>query len=51
MAPPWAGVNYGAKGFAKTICLDESTGKKSKNLFWGGKKGENEKLSNSPQNG
>lgn len=39
MAPHWTGVNYGAKGFAKAICHDESSGRQRTlfvflNYFW-----------------
>lgn len=29
MAPHWTGVNYEAKGFANTVCQDESSGRQS----------------------
>lgn len=34
MAPHCAGVNYGAKGFARTICHDESSGRRRKTFFF-----------------
>lgn len=34
MAPHWTGVNYGAKGFAKTICHDESSGRQRTQLLF-----------------
>lgn len=55
MAPHWTGVNYGAKGFAKTICHDESSGRQRTQVFFfflgnvrsPTKREEDEKLSSS----
>ncbi len=56
MAPHWTGVNYGAKGFAKTICHDESSGRQRTQFFFiflfgnvrsPAKREENKKLSSS----